>query len=285
MERSAEPRHVHTRSLGRNLMLPVGQEEHRAALLDDLSAAIDGNGRVVIIGGEAGIGKTTLVRSLASDAAHRNVRVLEASCFELYSTPAFGPWLNLFGNLDQDAQLPASPIAFAGGSMQPVTDQAALFASVRDFFVDLTRLDPVLLVLEDLHWSDPVSLDLLRDLSRRANRLRLLIVVTYRTDDLQRTSPFYQRLPALIRETGGRRIELHRLDQDQLRTLVAAWMDLAPPDLGRLVDYLARHSDGNPFYATELIRALHDRGLLSTTSKGGSSKHWITWCYHRSLFR
>src|SRR5215204_4335578 len=120
MEKSAEPRHVHTRSLGRGFVLPVGQEEHRAELLDDLSAAVDGNCRVVIIGGEAGIGKTTLVRSLAGDAEQRNVRVLKANCYELYSTPAFGPWLNLFGNLDQDDQLPASPVAFAGGSMQPV---------------------------------------------------------------------------------------------------------------------------------------------------------------------
>ena len=249
-------------------MLPVGQEGHRTDLLADLAAAIDGDGRVVIIGGEAGIGKTTLVRSLAGEAVQRNVRILEASCFELYSTPAFGPWLNLFANLNDDPELPVAPAGFAGGSMQRITDQAALFASVRDYFIEITRQGPVLLVLEDLHWSDPASLDLLRELSRRASRMRLLIVVTYRTDDLARSNPFYQRLPALVRETGCRRIALNRLDREQLRTLVDSGMDLSQPDAHRLVDYLARHSDGNPFYATELIRALHDRGLLTHRPDG-----------------
>jgi tetratricopeptide (TPR) repeat protein len=65
-----------------------------------------------------------------------------------------------------------------------------------------------------------------------------------------------------VRETGCRRIELHRLGRGQLRALVDALVDLSPADADPLVDYLARHSDGNPFYATELVRALHDRGLL-----------------------
>jgi predicted ATPase len=268
MDGSAQSRHFDGVSSRRRLVLPVGQEDDQAELLEDLSAAIDGDGRVVVIGGEAGIGKTTLVRSLAGVAGERNVRVLETSCFELYSTPAFGPWLDLFANLDQDPALPAAPAGFAGGSMQRVTDQAALFASVRDYFIELTRVSPVLLVLEDLHWSDPASLDLLRDLSRRARRMRMMMVITYRTDDLDRSNPFYQRLPVLVRETECRRIELQRLDRDQLRTLVETWMDLSQSDSNRLVDYLALHSDGNPFYATELMRTLHDRGLLAHRAGG-----------------
>ncbi len=80
--------------------------------------------------------------------------------------------------------------------------------------------------------------------------------------------PFYQRLPVLVRETECRRIELQRLDRDQLRTLVETWMDLSQSDSNRLVDYLALHSDGNPFYATELMRTLHDRGLLAHRAGG-----------------
>ncbi|MEZ4529931.1 MAG: AAA family ATPase [Thermomicrobiales bacterium] len=245
-------------------MLPVGQDAIRAMLLDDLSAAVDGTGGVVIVGGEAGIGKTTLVRSLAREAEQRRVRVVEAGCFDLHSTPAFGPWVDVFDNLGRDPSTPAPPPAFArGGAIERVVDQAALFASVRDYFIELTLTGPVLLILEDLHWSDPASIDLLRELGRRASQMRLLIVVTYRTDDLMRQSPFYLRLPALIRETGGHRIELHRLDHDQLRMLVDRWLKLSPSDTERLVEYLELHSDGNPFFATELIRALEDRGVLA----------------------
>jgi DNA-binding CsgD family transcriptional regulator len=228
-----------------------------------LTAAIEGNGRVVVMGGEAGIGKTTLVRVLAGDALRRNVRVLQGNCYDVFSTPAFGPWLELFASPESDPSLPNLPEAFSGGATREVSDQAALFASVRDFFAELSRSSPVLLILEDLHWSDLESLDLLRDLSRRATRMRLLIVVTYRTDDLGRTSPFYHRLPALIRETACRRIELRRLDRDQLGALVDSSTGLSPPDRDRLIDYLARHSEGNPFFATELIRTLLDRGLLA----------------------
>jgi DNA-binding CsgD family transcriptional regulator len=242
---------------------PVGQEPARAELQDALNAAVEGAGGVGIVSGEAGIGKTTLVRSLASEAIQRSVRVLETSCFDLHSTPAFEPWIDLFAAFEQDPSLPAPPPALAGGSVRRVADQAELFASVRDFFLELTRIGPVLLILEDMHWSDPASLDLLRDLARRASRMRLLIVVTFRTDDLKRTSPFYQRLPAIVRETGCRRIELHRLDRNQLRALIETSMNLSSSDSVRLVDYLALHSDGNPFFATELIRVLRDRGILT----------------------
>ena len=92
--------------------------------------------------------------------------------------------------------------------------------------------------------------------------MRVLIAVTYRTDDLQRKSPFYHQLPALVRETECRRIELQRLDRDQLGMLVDASTGLSHPDRDRLLDYLARHSEGNPFFATELIRTLLDRNLI-----------------------
>jgi DNA-binding CsgD family transcriptional regulator len=266
MERLAHPRFDDGPSGRRRRVSPVGQERALAELLEDLTAAMQERGGVAIVGGEAGIGKTTLVRSLAGEAIQRGVRVLEAGCYDLHSTPAFGPWIDVFANLESDPALPSVPAAFAGGSSQRVADQAALFASVRDYFQDLTRTGTVMLVLEDLHWADPASLDLLRELGRRASRMPLLIVVTYRTDDLLRTNPFYQRLPALVRETDGRRVGLQRLDRYQLRTLVDTWMTLSPVDAARLVDYLWLNSDGNPFFATELIRALRDRGLLTRQS-------------------
>ncbi|MEZ4506539.1 MAG: AAA family ATPase [Thermomicrobiales bacterium] len=276
---SAQPKHRSGLSARVSPVLPVGQDAIRAMLLDDLSAAVDGTGGVVIVGGEAGIGKTTLVRSLAREAEQRRVRVVEAGCFDLHSTPAFGPWVDVFDNLGRDPSTPAPPPAFArGGAIERVVDQAALFCIVCGTISSSSRwTGPVLLILEDLHWSDPASIDLLRELGRRASQMRLLIVVTYRTDDLMRPESFsHLRLPALIRETGGHRIELHRLDHDQLRMLVDGWLKLSPSDTERSRRISgASTQTGTHFFATELIRALEDRGVWrvqrSRTGRAGSA--------------
>ena len=89
-----------------------------------------------------------------------------------------------------------------------------------------------------------------------------LIVITYRSDDLARMHPLYRQLPALIRESDSHRIELRPLDRESLRELVESWADLPAPDADRLVAYLERHAEGNPFFATELLRALEEKGLL-----------------------
>ena len=86
----------------------------------------------------------------------------------------------------------------------------------------------------------------------------ILLLATYRVDELTRRNPFYQQLPALVRESDGLRLDLRRLDTDALRALVATRCDLLSHDQARLVAYLERHAEGNPFFATELLRALRE---------------------------
>jgi DNA-binding CsgD family transcriptional regulator len=254
-------RFAHART-ERNPALLVGRREEQAALREDLDAAVRGEGRVALISGEAGIGKTTLVRHLAREAASRGAQVLVGGCYDLSNAPAYGPWLELFAGAGRAPALPEPPAAFSGGEMPRVTDQAALFASVRGYLAALTQVSPVLLIFEDLQWSDSSSIDLLRDVSRRASELAVLIVVTYRTEDLTRSHPLYLQLPALVRETDGRRIDLRPLDHASLRELVMSRAELAAPDVDRLVAYLDQHAEGNPFFATELLRTLEEKGLL-----------------------
>lgn len=248
-------------------MLPVGQEDYLAELREDLLATVDGDGRVVVIGGEAGIGKTTLVRQFAREAAEQGMQVLTGACYDLPNAPAYGPWLDVFGGVSRGDGLPEPPEAFSGGELRRITDQAALFGDVRGYLAELNQLRPVLLILEDLHWADPSSLDLLRDVARRANTMRVMIVGTYRTDDLTRKHPLYHSLPAIAREAEARRIELRPLNREGLRELVAAWVDLSRSDSDRLVAYLERHAEGNPFFATELIRALKEKGLVALSGE------------------
>jgi DNA-binding CsgD family transcriptional regulator len=246
----------------RTAPLLVGRTLEQIFLREELAAVIGGRGRLVLLGGEAGIGKTTLARELGAEAVARGARVLIGACYDLTNTPPYGPWLDLFDTCALDRDLPPLPAAFVNNRLERVADQAALFAEVREFFAELAATGPALFLLEDLHWADPASLELLRYLAPRLRHWPVLLLITYRGDELTRRHPFAVQLPALVREADGLRLDLRRLDAAALRTLVAARYRLAGPDESRLVAYLVRHADGNPLFANELLRALQEEVLL-----------------------
>lgn len=246
----------------------VGRTGERESLHADLTSAIGGQGHLVLIGGTAGIGKTTLVRDLVAEARARGVIALTGHCYDLTNTPPYGPWLDLVAGYTARVSWPEPPAAFANGRLEGITSQASLFAETRRFLAAMAGIHPLLVVLEDLHWSDPSSLELLRHVAGHLEDVPMLLLVTYRDDELTRRHPFYQQLPALIRESHGRRLSLRRLDQDGLRALVRAEWALDAADEERLTDYLERHAEGNPFFATELLRALAEEGLLDQRADG-----------------
>jgi DNA-binding CsgD family transcriptional regulator len=248
----------------------VGRAREQVFLCEELAAALGGNGRLVLLGGEAGIGKTSLAENLTRDAPEHGARVLVGHCYDLTNTPPYGPWLELFDGGRSDPSLPPPPSTFAGGTVAAVTDQAALFAEVRRFFAELAAVRPVIVLLEDLHWADPASLVLLRHLAPQVARWPFLLIATYRADELTRRHPFAQLLPALVREANGLRLDLRPLDAGALHGLVASRYRLDPPDEDRLVAYLGRHAEGNPFFATELLRALQEDALLLEAGGGWS---------------
>ncbi len=240
----------------------VGRTREQAVLRAELAAAIGGRGQLVLVGGEAGIGKTSLARDLSIEAHVLGCRVLAGSCYDLTNTPPYGPWLDLFEGCRRNPGLPAPPAALAGGRLAPVTDQAALFSEVRQFLAEFAANRPALVLLEDLHWADPASVDLLRHVGPHLRHWPLLLLVTYRVDELTPGRPFAQQMPALVRETEGQRLDLRRLDEGALRALVAARYRLERATEDRLVAYLDRHAEGNPFFATELLRTLEGDALL-----------------------
>ena len=240
----------------------VGRVREQAYLRDQFAAAIAGRGGVVLIGGEAGVGKTALAEDLCRDAALRGGLVLVGRCYDRAATPPFGPWLDLFARYPPGDDLPPPPAAFASGEIGGIANQAALFGAVLESLTTIARARPLALVLDDLHWADLASLNLLRFLARDIAALPLLLLVTYRADELTRAHPLYTLLPLLVREAGAGRVDVRPLDVDALWALVAARYQLSARNAARLVAYLRARTEGNAFYTMEVLRALQEEGAL-----------------------
>lgn len=237
----------------------VGRARELATLRECLAETLAGRCRLVLIGGEAGIGKTALASTLAQEARAQGVLVLAGYCYDLTETPPYGPWIEVLSQ----APLPDHPaLPPLGDAAERATNQAALFAHVREFFAAIAQEQPLMLLLEDLHWADPGSLGLLRFLARSAAALPLLIVVTYRADELTHRHPLFALFPLLVRETGAIRLDLRRLELDHVRELVATRYRLSRGDEDRLVGYLGDRAEGNPLYIVELLRTLEEERLL-----------------------
>jgi DNA-binding CsgD family transcriptional regulator/transcriptional regulator with XRE-family HTH domain len=242
----------------------VGRESERQALRELLSGALAGRGRFVLVGGEAGIGKTTLVQAVMAEATERAALVLTGHCYDLTVTPPYGPWVEIVRATARISGLPEPPAALLDSdALQQMPSQAALFEEMLDFMTAVAARYPLVLILEDLHWADPASLELLRLLGREIAEQRLLIVVTYRDDEVTRRHPLYQTIPLLVREASAERVTLRRLDDLAMHELVASRYRLPKQDQGRLVGYLQDRARGNPFFMGELMRALEEERRLN----------------------
>ena len=247
-----------------------GREEEQARLRQLLDAAVGGSGGLVLIGGEAGIGKTALAKSIAREARGREIQVWVGHCYELAATPPYGPWVDS-GIFDQGAgDVGPPPMLGVGEGSGAASSQAALFERLQESLAALARHNPLVLILEDLHWADPASLELLRFVSRNLDGLRMLLVVTYRDDEVTRRSPLYRLLPTLVRESDARRIELRRLGVQAVREMVGARHSLPESDEGRLVSYLTDLAEGNAFFTIELLRTLEEEHVLNADGDGWS---------------
>src|SRR5215204_5917445 len=243
----------------------VGRDRELALLHDRLTAARYGKGSLVLISGEAGIGKTALADALCRDAAETGVQVLIAHCYDRTETPPYGPWIEIARHpqaLPDAANAPPIP------RLDGATSQADLFAQVRDFLVALTAQRPLVLVLEDLHWADSASLDLLRFVARGIDEVPLLLVATYRAEEIDRRHPLAALIPLLVREAPTERLGPRPLDTAAAQELVRARHDLAEPAVQRLSAYLIERTEGNPLFLTELLRSLEEERLIERIARG-----------------
>jgi len=208
----------------------------RQAELQTLGTAIEragaGRGSAVLVLGEAGIGKTSLVHAFLSAAAGR-ARVLAGTCEDLLTSRALGPLR------DAARSAAAGPLAAA---LSPRADPDQVFAAVVDELASPPL--PVVFVIEDAHWADGATLDVLRYVGPRVPGLPAVLLVTYRDDALARDHPLRGVLGALG-STAATRLRLARLTADAVAEM-AATTDVDPGELFRL-------TGGNPFFVSEVL--------------------------------
>jgi class 3 adenylate cyclase/tetratricopeptide (TPR) repeat protein len=254
----------------------------RTAELDDitrhLAEAVEGRASALVIGGEAGVGKTRLVDEAAAIAARDGMAILRGSCLELGDDGLpYGPFIEALRELWRDgdrgelttllgpaqAELGAlvPEIAGPGGSIPAIseTSTSRLYELTLGFLDRLAGARPVLLIIEDLHWSDAGSRDLIRFLARSLRRQRLAIILTFRSDALHRRHPFSSLLAELERTERVGRVELRRLSKAEVRDVVVGIRGV-PPTSDALDGLMAR-TGGNAFFVEELVAAGPDASL------------------------
>lgn len=236
-----------------------GRERERELLARRLDECLAGRGSLLLISGEAGIGKTTLVEWLGQTAAERGATVLTGCCYDLSATPPYGPWIEILGP-DAARESPIMLRTTGGSTYAPGPD--ALFEQIFEHFRALAGTSPAVMIFDDLQWSDVASLELLRFIARRISGSPMLIVSTYREEEISAGSPLFPLLPILVREAKAERIELRSLDAGAIREWLAHSYDLPEDRERHLADHLLERTDGNPFYAGEILRSLEDDAIL-----------------------
>lgn len=205
-----------------------GELDRLARLLHDVA---DGHGRVAVISGEAGIGKSSLVDTFAGSVAD-GARVLTGVCDDLLAPQPFGPFRDM-------ATGPRSPLRRA---LEAGAHPEAMMAAIRAEADN--PLQPTVMVIEDLHWADDASLDAVRLLGRRIDALRCLLIVTFRDDELSPDHPLRKVLGALTGPAVAR-LPLGRLSE----AAVGELSDRTSPGGSRLHEV----TGGNPFFVSQLL--------------------------------
>ncbi|MEV0224700.1 AAA family ATPase [Streptomyces sp. NPDC050704] len=262
----------------------IGREDELARLTRILDRSRAGEARAVLVAGDAGVGKTRVLAEAAGHATEAGMTVVTGHCVDLGDVGLpYLPFTEILGVLAGDerfaAALASHPVVDRllgdGGDSGGAGDAGGrlqLFEGMAGLLADLTATAPLLLVLEDLHWADQSSRDLLRFLLSRgilqrsaggAPTQRLAVFASYRADDLHRRHPLRPLLAELVRLPAVERLDLRPMPDGEVASLVRALRAGPLPDA--TVRRIVERAEGNAFYAEELLAA------IAETASGAAS--------------
>ena len=262
----------------------VGRDRELGELNTALEETLAGHGRLVMLVGEPGIGKTRTAQELASRAEAQGALVLWGRCVVEEGAPPYWPWLQPLRAYVQRADPEQLRSEMGSGAadiaevvsevraklpdlepppaLEPEQARFRLFDSITTFLRNTAQTRPLMLILDDLQWTDRASLLLLQFLGREIGESRLLIVGIYRDVELSRQHPLSETLAQLTREPVFRRELLTGLSQEDTGRFIEASAGIRPPQ--ELVDTIYGHTEGNPFFMTEVVRLLSEQNKLTT---------------------
>jgi class 3 adenylate cyclase len=269
----------------------VGREEQLDQLREGVENALSGRGRVLLLVGEPGIGKTRTSEELATYARMRGAQVLWGRCYEGEGAPAYWPWLQIVRAyaLESEPQTLVSEMGPGAADIAEVVSEVRerlpglptppkltpeqarfrLFDSITTFLRNAGSRQPMVLVLDDLHWADKPSLLLFQFVARELDSSRLLLVGTYRDVEVGRQHPLEQTLAELARMQKGDRVLLRGLADEDVSRFIELTTGHTPPRA--LVEAVYRETEGNPFFMQEVVRLLESDGRIE---QGDSATSW-----------
>jgi hypothetical protein len=268
----------------------VGRRQELSGLKAALEGALSGEGRMVTLVGEPGIGKTRTALELATYARLRGAQVLWGRCYESEGAPPYWPWVQAIrsyvrerdpeqlrselgagaaeiGDVVPDVRQRLPDLAAAETVEDPQQARFRLFDSLTAFLKTAGATKPLVLVLDDDHWADEGSLRLLEFVAHELAGTRLLLIGTYRDVDLSRRHPLSQSLAELTRERLFERVVLRGLSREDVGRFIEATCGVSPPT--ELVSVVYAQTEGNPLFVTEVVRLLVQEGELTPDRFGG----------------
>ena len=268
----------------------VGRLQELAELNAALDDAVIGHGRLVMLAGNPGIGKTSVAQELTSRAQTLGAQVFWGWCYEREGAPPYWPWVqpiqsyvsessteNLLAEMGLGASDIADlvpeirlklPVLDSPPTLDPQQTRFRLFNSISTFLANLAGSRPLVLVLDDLHWADTPSLLLLEFLAQSITERNILIVGTYRDIEISQQHPLSDSLARLSRSPAFSRLVLGGLESDDVAQFVR---DRGGENASsELIDAIHNHTEGNPLFLSEVVRLLEEQESFSAPTGAGA---------------